>query len=245
LALGVALLITMIAGALAAEDCSKLECKDTQYGYLNAKAQLDPETGKCACLPFFNKESPCYNMHCKAAFLAVEENGKCSCINPCGGGLHCDPPFVLEPDYTRSDPEKGYCKCVKPMEIHYPLPKYQAELGHGFEVKAESLRTYMARPHRPSECADYTCDTKFGVLKYWAEQVDGKCQCLPVYPDGPCKGHTCPDGYLVLEKGDKCTCTNPCQGMLCDPPMSPVIDYIRETQTLCKCALLKVKKTEL
>ena len=38
-----------------------MECKDTQYGYLNAKAQLDPATNKCACLPYFKKDS--YDTH--------------------------------------------------------------------------------------------------------------------------------------------------------------------------------------
>ena len=43
------------------------------------------------------------------------------CVNPCAGGLHCDPPFVLEPDYTRTT--KGNCRCVKPEVMHYPLPQ--------------------------------------------------------------------------------------------------------------------------
>merc|ERR1711998_435076 len=234
----VAVYVAVVAGA---EDCSKLECKDTQHGFLNAKAQLDAKTGKCACLPYYKEESPCYQKHCKAAYLAIEEGSECKCVNPCAGGLHCDPPFVLESDYTRST--KGNCRCVKPDEIHYPLPKVQMELGHAWdkhntESGKPEYRTYMARPHKASECADYTCDTKYGVLKYWAEKGDdGKCACVPTFPTGPCKGHTCPDGYLVGEKSaTECGCTNPCAGMFCDPPMSPVIDYIRETATLCKCA---------
>jgi len=214
-----AALFCIVAGvALAEEDCDKMVCKDTLYGHVNYKAAKKPD-GTCACVPYF-LDGPCKDMKCKDGWLATvnNETDKCECINPCYG-KQCTPPYLAVIDYTRQT--EGSCKCVWPGDMHVPLPKN--ETSGGTEVEAGD------------ECSKMVCDTKFGFLKYKPEKQNGECKCLPFYKDGPCKDQVCPDGYLVLEKDGKCGCSNPCEGMVCEPPSSAMIDYIRETEQLCKC----------
>jgi len=224
------------------EDCSKLVCEDTQYGFLGSTPKPDGK-GACMCAPYFSKKSPCFNKHCPRKHLAVEKNGDCKCINPCAG-LKCTPPNVLEPDYTRATSE--HCKCVVgPTKSDYPLPTNALAADAGAD---DHFPVHMARQHLKGECDNHACDTQKGYLKYWAEKDDkGKCTCNPVYgPGSPCHTKTCQDGFLILEKGNKCECADPCSDKVCDPPYSPMIDYMRETSSLCKCVVLKKsKKSEL
>jgi len=233
------MLLALCAVALAARssaaDCSKLVCEDTNWGYLKHQSEDDGKGG-CHCVPFFKKGSSCFNQQCPRQHLAVVEGNECKCINPCAG-LSCKLPQVLVPDYTRRS--KDYCHCQTPTDgAHYPLPT----TSH----TGTTYITHMARDHLPTEC-EGTCDTKLGFLKYWPEKVDGECNCVPHFPkSSPCNGRTCGDSsfLLAIERGDECMCTDPCQGKVCDPPFSPVIDYMRETATLCKCAKIEPKKKE-
>merc|ERR1712054_68259 len=215
-----AAIVLFVQGAEEETDCEKMVCKDTMFGHVNYKAQKK-EDGTCYCAPYFT-EGPCKDMKCKDGWLATEgnetapEDKKCECINPCYG-KQCTPPYLAVIDYTRQT--EGNCKCVWPGDLHVPL---NANVTH---------------PEDADECDKMVCDTKFGFLKYKPEKInDGECKCVPHYDSGPCKDQVCPDGYLVLEnKEGKCGCSNPCEGMVREPPSTPMIDYLRETEALCKC----------
>merc|ERR1711998_158967 len=215
-----AAIVLYVQGADEETDCEKMVCKDTMFAHVNYKAQKK-EDGTCFCAPYFT-EGPCKDMKCKDGWLATEgnetapEDKKCECINPCYG-KQCTPPYLAVIDYTRQT--EGNCKCVWPGDLHVPLNANQTEVAHDAD-----------------ECDKMVCDTKFGFLKYKPEKVNGECKCVAHYQSGPCKDQVCPDGYLVLETKDgKCGCSNPCEGMVCEPPSTPMIDYIRETEALCKC----------
>jgi len=226
--------------AHADKDCSNLFCKDTNDGHAHFLPKLNQETGKCECGSYFT-EGPCAGMQCHhKGFLTKEVPANethpesCVCVNPCVNKF-CDAPSVPVIDYTRRI--DGWCKCITPLDkhLHHPLPK-------------NATHPWLSQHHLDDDdCSKNTCDTKWGFIAFKPGYVmkDGKNQCLctPFYKKGsPCFDLTCPDKLLIFENktSNKCECINPCSrfDIHCPPPLTPMIDYLRETENNCKCVKL-------
>jgi len=227
--------------AHADEDCSKLFCKDTDQGHVHFQPRKNPETGKCECGGYYT-EGPCAGLKCPTAGFLTKElpanethPASCVCVLPCLG-RQCAPPALAITDYTRRI--EGWCKCYTPKdkELLAPLPK-------------NDTHWWLPKFHVDGdECLERTCDTKWGIVNYKPEKVtrNGKetCECTHVYKQGsPCHGLTCPDYLLLVQNKttNKCECINPCSNVMCEAPAAPMIDYLRETEGLCKCVVVTDK----